>query len=116
MLACKRCMLKQPHEMQTFKEQLLTFNLDFRVADATTATSWGAPSAGHTANNLCQLKHIGAAQLELAKPKLAVLNGGVVTNKEINLSTRRLVHIASVQGQQVYGWRALNGRLTCRIA
>ena len=77
-----------------------------QVANATTAASLGAPAAGHAANDLCQLEHIGAARLELGKRKLAALNGGVVTEEEINMSTRRLVHVASVQGQQVYGGAA----------
>ena len=68
-----------------------------QVEDARTAE---APAAAHMTNEPFHLDHVGAARLKLGKRKLAALTG----EEEIhNMSTRRLVHVASVQGQGVYG-------------
>ena len=77
-----------------------------QVAHAATAASLGDPATGHNAEDPIQLSDIGAARLELGKRKLAALNGGIVTDNELNMSTRRLVHVAAVQGQRAYGGAA----------
>lgn len=77
-----------------------------QVADATTAASLGDPATSHAAGDPFELRDIGDARLELGKRKLAALNGGIVTDNEINMSNRRLVHIAAVQGQHAYGGAA----------
>lgn len=77
-----------------------------QVADAATALSLGDPATGHNADDPVSLSDIGAARLELGKRKLAASNGGLVSDDDLNLSTRRLVHVAAVQGQRAYSGAA----------